>query len=138
MVFPLLADRSSVASPWGAKWLPPPEREGQIERYRAAAECRTARCLTRVVETTAPASLPRASTRSPKSSASPTYLYVPREGSRSWTARSEFSAAQWGELASEFERSKRYEVAYRNRGVLIVRVRDRARANDTSLSEPTS
>jgi hypothetical protein len=110
--FPLLANRRSVASPWGAEWLPPPERSGQIERYRAVVECRTARCLIRVFEA--------ASSDSP-SGASPAYLYIPREGSRSWTARSEFSTTQWAELAGELGRSNRYAIAYRNRGALIVR-----------------
>ena len=110
--FPLLANRRAVASPWGAEWLPPPERSGQIERYRAVAECRTARCLIRVFEA--------ASSDSP-SGASSAYLYIPREGSRSWTARSEFSTTQWAELAGELGLSNRYAIAYRNRGALIVR-----------------
>jgi hypothetical protein len=115
--FPLLANRTSVASPWGAEWLPPPRRTEQIEQYRAAAECRTESCLTDVLDRTAP---------------SPEYLYVPREGSRSWTARDELSSDQGRELVEQFERSNRYGIVYRNRGVLIVRSLDPPQPNDRS------
>jgi hypothetical protein len=118
--FPVLANRTSIASPWGAEWLPPPRRAERIERYRAAAECRTAGCLMQVLEATSP---------------SPAYLYVPREGSRSWTARDVFSEEQWTELAREFERSNQYRVVYRNRGVLIVRPLDRPPVGDRSRAD---
>ena len=124
--FPLLAERTSLASPWGAEWLPPAERTEQIARYRATAECSTVSCLMRVFDRV----------RRSTTSGAPTYLYVPREGSRSWTARDEFSTSQWRELVGAFERSRRYEIVYRNRGVVILRPRDRPARSLPALRPP--
>lgn len=107
--FPVFARRTVVSSPWGAEWLPPDERERQVALYRKSATCASADCIEQVLA---------------RNGVSPDYVYLTREGSRSWVAREDWSSAQWRALVEGLDAGDRTEVAFRNEDVAIVRVRE--------------
>ncbi len=105
--FPVFAHRTVVASPWGAEWLPPDRRERQVSLYRESSTCASATCIERVLT---------------KDDVSPDYVYLTREGSRSWIARETVTPTQWAELLRRLNGSSGTSVVFRNPDVAIVRV----------------
>lgn len=105
--FPVFARRTVVASPWGSEWLPPDERDRQVARYREIAVCASATCIERTLA---------------RDDVSPEYVYLSREGSRSWIARDTLSRAEWAALLERINASDDAGVAYVNRDVAILDV----------------
>ncbi|WP_232423763.1 ArnT family glycosyltransferase [Haladaptatus paucihalophilus] len=115
--FPVFTHRTVVASPWGAEWLPPEERERQISIYRNASACASATCIRQTLD---------------RDDVSPEYVYLTREGSRSWTARETLNRAQWNEMLERLGTSNGTRVVFRNRDVAVVQVNDREKTNRQS------
>ncbi|MGA9399607.1 ArnT family glycosyltransferase [Haladaptatus sp.] len=105
--FPVFAERTVVASPWGAEWLPPDRRERQIALYRESSTCASARCLRKLLA---------------RDDVSPDYVYLTREGSRSWIARETLTTAQWRGMLGRLNGSTGTSVVFRNRDVAVVKV----------------
>jgi hypothetical protein len=107
--FPVFAHRTVVASPWGAEWLPPDQRERQISLYRNSSTCSSATCIQDILA---------------RDDVSPDYVYLTREGSRSWIARETLRRAQWKEMLDRFVEWEGTTVVFRNRDVAVVKVDD--------------
>jgi hypothetical protein len=102
--FPYFTDRTILVGPWGVEWKTPTAYQRQMDAYKGLSDCDTAGCLTHTL---------RSNGRHPE------YLYVPKG---QYTVRG-FSSVQSNRMRRSLERSDRYEIAYENAGVLVVRVR---------------
>ncbi len=105
--FPVFTKRTVLASPWGAEWLPPDQRERQVSLYRESSTCAAAKCIEKLLA---------------RNDVSPDYVYLTREGSRSWIARETLTPAQWSGLLGRLNRSSGTTVVFRNRDVAVVKV----------------
>ncbi len=122
--FPAFAERTVIASPWGSEWQPPDERERQVELYRDSAGCASAACIKQIPVRT---------------NVSPEYVYLTREGSRSWVARETLSPMEWNALQQQVNKSDYANVAYRNRDVAILDVEqaDSSKSVNGTSSKPS-
>ncbi|WP_458210086.1 ArnT family glycosyltransferase [Haladaptatus sp. NG-SE-30] len=102
--FPYLTERTILVGPWGVEWKTPTAYYQQMDAYTDISECTTARCLT---------------TNLQNHKQQPSYIYIPKE---TYTVRGT-AIDQSGAMRRSIERSDRYQIAYENKGVLIVRIR---------------
>ncbi|QIO24598.1 glycosyltransferase family 39 protein [Haloarcula sp. JP-L23] len=103
--FPLLTDRTILVGPWGVEWTTPERYQSQLELYESISECEGAPCLTAKLQAYGH---------------SPDYVYVPKGH---YTVRG-MDHTQSDRMRDSLQAADRYEIAYENEGVVIVRVSD--------------
>lgn len=103
--FPLLSDRTILVGPWGVEWTTPERYRTHLELYKAISDCSTAACIDAYLGAEGFA---------------PEYVYVPKAH---YTVRG-FDHYQDDRMRDSLVASDRYELAFENGGVMIVRVTD--------------
>ncbi|WP_164974830.1 glycosyltransferase family 39 protein [Halegenticoccus tardaugens] len=103
--FPLYAERTIFASPWGAEWTTAAEYHRQESRFVSASTCRNAACLDRSLDAV---------------DGDPVYVYVPTDA---YTVQGEAHEPPRALLAS-LRATERYELRFENEGAAIFEIRD--------------
>ncbi|WP_101298217.1 glycosyltransferase family protein [Halegenticoccus soli] len=103
--FPLYAERTILASPWGAEWTTTGEYHRQEALFKAVSSCREQTCLRRSLAAV---------------DGDPEYVYVPTDA---YTVQGEERGPPT-ELIASLRGSDRYELRFENEGAVIFRIAD--------------